>query len=380
MKNRSEAIDGYRGLMLFVMTCGHLAFLPFITLAGMNVFVFIHAFTGFGWLSVVEGFCFLSGLVAGIASGRRWLAGRQSEVTEGAIKRTFMLYLIQIVMLLAFASALAMSQWYYDCFYKLHSLVGIWIDGPGIRYFLDHPCIGAVLGSLFIYLPPYFDILPLFMCFTLITPLILRLIGQGNGNWVLMGSFSLWLFVQFIVPVSVLEAMFFNIPHDFGWFSQSAFQLVYIVGLMIGFEIARGEEFLLWKWCGKIGALIALALPILYFSGISLVDVDRFGWMRVVGFSLKALLAYGLAQVVVLRPFVPLGRWSLSVFIYHLILVFGLTAFYEQIGELPQWLCFCAYGLTLSTLWVIPLIQEWRQRVLAASPNVLASSSSGIAK
>jgi hypothetical protein len=93
--------------------------------------------------------------------------------------------------------------------------------------------------GLLLYRPPLLDILPIYIIFLLIMPVVLILAGRLSWRYVLTGSFLLWLFAQFGFRTFVHEVLtrFFglNIPlNEMGAFDLWAWQFWWVVGVSFG--------------------------------------------------------------------------------------------------------------------------------------------------
>src|SRR3990167_6722989 len=260
MAKRIAQIDGYRGLLLFGMTWNHLILFPFIGIEGLRNWLFAYVYNSCGYFSNSEGFFFLAGLVSGLVYGRRVLEGE--NVWRRVKGRIFQMYLAHILLLLGVSVALCLSTKYLESWIELHELIPIWKGQEGILYFLNHPVQGFFLGACFLYALPFFDILPLFMLFLAVTPMILEQLRKERMIAVLRTSIALWIFVQVIPSIGLEGIMKQWLPVKLGWFNPFAVQLLFIAGLAIGFAYVRGSLISVKKLILMVLALLLITYSI----------------------------------------------------------------------------------------------------------------------
>ena len=168
-----------------------------------------------GFFTATVGFVFLSGLVAGrVYERERFVAGTRSMIRRVA-HRARALYVTQMVVFLLLVAAI-----------ELH------VRGAG-RWDMSlvdtNPWEGIAYGATLLYEPWYLGILPIYILFLVLTPIILVQFDKGNARRVLALSALLWL-------VSGLLIHFPSNPSgiDFGPYNPLAYQLVFISGLAFG--------------------------------------------------------------------------------------------------------------------------------------------------
>jgi hypothetical protein len=168
-----------------------------------------------GFFTATVGFVFLSGLVAGrVYKRERVVAGTRSMIRRVAY-RVRALYLTQMLVFLALVAAI-----------ELH------VRGSG-RWDMSlvdtNPWEGIAYGAALLYEPWYLGILPIYMLFLLLTPIVLMQFEKGNVRRVLALSVLLW----------VMSGLLIHLPSnpsgvDFGPYNPLAYQLVFISGLAFG--------------------------------------------------------------------------------------------------------------------------------------------------
>ena len=89
-------------------------------------------------------------------------------------------------------------------------------------------------GLLLFHQPAYFDILPMYVIFSLLTPFMLYLLRGGYGAWLLIVSVIFWGIGQAVHPVP-------DLSDSLGWegnaglFNILSWQVLWVAGLFIGF-------------------------------------------------------------------------------------------------------------------------------------------------
>jgi hypothetical protein len=250
------------------------------------------------------------------------------------------------------------------------------INHPGLHNLLDFyfsvgPKRAAVDAALLAYRPPLLDILPMYVIFMGLTPIVLT-IGQRIG-WrsILAGSFVLWLMAQ----LGLRQAAYIwmghaglRIPlHEMGAFDLWAWQLVWTVGLWCGVRWAQGD-LPITEWARKItvpAAVIVVALIGLRYSLNYGVDLGRFepafdkwhlGFVRPVEFvCVSALLIRFQASLkwLAIRPLVIMGQASLPVFCTHVAFCFlGLTLMRDN-PVVAGWERVALPALTFTSLYFV---------------------------
>src|SRR6201984_2388708 len=169
---RLNELDALRGLMLVWITLTHL---PTVLSTYTN--------QPFGFVSASEGFIFLSALFTGRIYFR--LAQREGypAMRSKLLLRTLRLYGYH-ALLLAFAFLVAVPIASRGNRPQLHNLLDY--------YFAVGPKQPISEGLLLIYRPPLLDILPIYILFLLVTPLLLTISRRINRAPILAGSATMW--------------------------------------------------------------------------------------------------------------------------------------------------------------------------------------------
>ena len=365
---RRPEIDALRGVFLVWMTLTHL---PTHLSDLVN--------QPFGFVSSAEGFVFLSALLV----ARLYI--RQAAEAGAALrtklwKRALRIYSYHLILL---ACAFTMAATFAVTAHRL-ALINL------LNFYLAHP-FPAIVGSLLlIYCPPLLDILPMYVIFLLITPFLLPIAARRGWKGILLASGFVWLLAQFglrawvhdvVVHVTTLQ-----IPlQDTGSFNLFAWQMVWVTGLCIGAASAQeGRSF--WRpprFVYPVSALICI-----FFIGMRhnwfgnhltqqtlglQLDKWQLGPLRLVNLIAFACVIYWsrklLTRLILIEPFIMLGKASLQVFCAHLAFVFvGLALLYGTVSQLRG---FDAVGLVASTFvgLIFVAVRELRRKRQAQSTN-----------
>jgi len=325
---RRPELDALRGLFLVWMTLTHLPtrFSDFVN-------------QPIGFVSSAEGFVFISALLVGRLYIREFVQD-PANVRARLWKRSFKIYGYHLAML-TFAFTIVAA-------YAVHTHKAALINL--LDFYLARPKAAIVGSLLLIYCPPLLDILPMYVAFLFLTPLVLSAAVRFGWRFILGASALLWLLAQFglrdIVHNAVVHLTHLRIPlQETGAFNLFAWQAVWAVGLWIGARTAtRPVPF------GQVPRWLAAASAVtcLFFIGI------RYGWLgphlttqvlaipldkwqigplRVLNLLALSIFFFWLRKyalrVVALEPFPTLGKASLRVFCAHLFFVFvGLALLY----------------------------------------------------
>jgi hypothetical protein len=367
---RRPEIDALRGVFLVWMTLTHL---PTHLSDLVN--------EPFGFVSSAEGFVFLSALLV----ARLYI--KQAAEAGGALriklwKRALRIYGYHLILLaLAFTMAAAFAE-------MAHRLALINL----LNFYLAHP-FPAIVGSLLlIYCPPLLDILPMYVIFLLITPLLLPIAAHRGWKGILLASGSVWLLAQFGLRAWVHDVVVhlttLQIPlQETGAFNLFAWQMVWVSGLCIGAISAQeGRSFRRPpRFVYPVSALICI-----FFIGVRhnwlgshlieqalglQLDKWQLGPLRVVNLIAFACVIYGarklLTRLFLIEPFIMLGKASLQVFCAHLAFVFiGLALLYGTVSQLHGLDAVGLVTLTFAGL-VLVALREIRRKRQAHATNHL---------
>ena len=138
-----------------------------------------------GFFSTAEGFVFISALLAGLLFQKRSEKLGFAAARAATLERALRIYRAHLVTL-----------------FVVFAICGLFLTWmPGIRYilskFFDSPT-SAVAGSVaLLFQPPLLDILPMYIIFSLVTPLAFWVAGRVGWRVVFAASVGLWIASQF---------------------------------------------------------------------------------------------------------------------------------------------------------------------------------------
>jgi hypothetical protein len=377
---RQTELDWLRGLMLVLMTITHLP-----------TWFSTHVGQPFGFVSAAEGFVFLSAFLVGCVYShtarirgypamRRALWGRALKVYGAHVALLLFLFWLLV--------PIAVSR-------DAHAITDL------AAFYIQHPHVALASGLLLAYNPPLLDILPMYVLFLAISPLVLGHASRRGWGVLLSVSAVLWLFAQHggwrHVYESVAALVGWPVPYgQTGAFSFAAWQLLWLVGLRAGAmrEVAALDPPsddkpwsgpLIWTAVG-IAALFFVLRHItgqIPFGGDgalnALFDKWHLGPLRLLNFAVLAIIAVHGRRVLVRwarrSPLATLGRASLTVFSVHLLLCLAaLTIVGDALRPQADWLPDAALVAgTLLVLYGVARASLGGEQALRARRRALAA-------
>jgi hypothetical protein len=359
---RRPELDALRGLFLVWMTLTHLP---------THLSDFVNQ--PFGFISSAEGFVFLSGLLVARLYIRQ-AAEEGTALRTKLWKRALRIYGYHLILL---ALAFTMAAAFAVTTHKL-ALTNL------LSFYLAHPFTAIVGSLLLIYCPPLLDILPMYVLFMLVTPYLLALAARRGWNVILFASGSIWLLAQFglrtWVHNLVVHLTHLRIPlQETGAFNLFAWQLVWVSGMWIGAASARGQ--LPFARLPRL-AYPASAIICLFFIGIRhnwlghrltpqtlglQLDKWQIGPLRLVNLIAFTCVLYWarrlVTRIVMVEPFLTLGKASLEVFCAHIVFVFvGLALLYGEVSQLHGIYAESLIAMTFTGLVLVALREVHRKR------------------
>lgn len=285
-----------------------------------------------GFISAAEGFVGLSALLVGFIYSRK-ITQDERGVWSKLWRRSLRIYIYQLILL--------------ALLFTVAATVAIETNRTAIlnllTFYVAHPIAGIVSSVLLIYCPPLFDILPMYIIFLFLTPLILSVARRIEWKWVLAISAALWLGAQFglreAVDHWIGHVTRLNVPVVAeGAFNLFAWQAVWILGLWFGATAAAGEMPLhkLPRWAYPVSVVVCT-----FFLGVRhgwwgpqlgqqsfgvALDKWQLGWMRVFNIAAYIVVFWWLrkyiAKAISREPLIIFGQASIEVFCWHLFFVF----------------------------------------------------------
>jgi len=369
---RRPELDALRGLFLVWMTLTHLPtrFSDFVN-------------QPIGFVSSAEGFVFISALLVGRLYIRE-LAQNASGVRMKLWKRTLKIYSYHLLMLaLAFTVAAAFAVHTHKA-----AITNL------LDFYLAHPLVAIVGSVLLLYCPPLLDILPMYVTFLFITPMLLSAAVRFGWRKVLIASGMVWLLAQFglrdLVHNWIVHVTHLQVPlQETGAFNLFAWQAVWTVGMWLGARSATGPAILkkVPGWAAATSAVLCAFFigtrygwlgPHLTQQALGLqLDKWQIGPLRVLNLVAFTVFFYWLRKyvmrMVAIEPFLTLGRASLRVFCAHVLFVFvGLALLYGDTGEeLERVHGITAIALLVGTFTALILVaaHEVRKRHAGRGPQ-----------
>jgi hypothetical protein len=275
-----------------------------------------YVYEALGYISAVSGFVFLSGLVAGFVYPKHLQQGA-ARLWKRAITRAWIIYLYHAALLIIFAMA-------------------------------EHePLRTTLLGLVLVSKPVVVDILPMFVIFVLFIPLILTGFRRNMDWLVLLTSFALWAAVQFDALRPLRRVLLERLDAPLGDMAVLAWQFLFVLGMWIGYRVVYKESIKIPRNRYLVG-LSAVFLLAMFLIRHELVRADELalfvtrrstrlthlGWLRLL--NLLALV-YVLSLLVSVREKLfhcrwleLLGRHSLQVFSYHVLVMILLRAMWSR--------------------------------------------------
>ena len=271
-----------------------------------------------GFFTTAECFVFVSAFLAGMVFRKRseklgFMAARASSVHRAL--RIYRAHLITV------GFAFVLGSFFLSEF-------------PGVRYLLDHYLVDpwtAVAGSVaLLFRPPLMDILPLYILFSLLTPLVFWAAQRWGWRTVLLVSFLTWLIAQTHLRDLLLTTAGNLSFVQLGPFDLLAWQFLWVGGLFIGQRLLGNQPLMVVPhWLRPL--LILSVIVFLFWRWISIAngpdsitqtwwfDKWHLGPLRLINFALAASVAASFLKYinrweVGLRPFLLIGRHMLPVF------------------------------------------------------------------
>ncbi len=350
---RIFSLDVFRGLCLAVMAVDHFGG-PITKLTQQTV----------GFVSVAEGFVFISGLVAGLVYGRLALLQPQ-RLRRASLKRAYTIYAVHLGTVYAFM----MLAYVLPEFAKLLK--------TSTGFFPDQPHRVAIAAALLLHQPLFLDILPIYVLFLIAMPWAIQQFIHGRHKRVLLLSGVFWLAAQFDLRQGLLTVMqqTLGVRVTAGLFDPMAWQVLFVLGLWLGTRKAQSGAWQLPLRQVPVSVWMAILAALFIFRHLPMgetilasspfADRQALGWLRLVNFLVLAygisLLSHRLPSGWLMNWFAFLGRHSLQVYVFHTVFLYLILPAQPVIDNLSDpWqvalsLLFAA-SMSLPALWH----QIWR--------------------
>lgn len=309
---RDVRLDAVRGLLLVVMTVDHLP---------GPLRDWVHEV--FGYVSAAEGFVFLSGFVAGLTYSRISYTNGNIVLWTRVVQRAGLIYIYHaftFIFLLLILRRFAGNESYWTTWKPLLQ---------------ENLAMAILRGCTLLYQPRFLDILPMYCLFVLLIPTAIQ--WAKSGPYLLVTSSLLWSLAQFGLPQKVAPSQFLDMPINLGDFDIFAWQLLFLAGLYAGFLRYRSGEQQASPWkvfgpCAVVvsGVLFCLKHGLFDITSITgqislLTDKHFLGPLRLLNFlavsAVASMILRAIKPTPVIRTLAYLGRHSLQVFSYQILLV-----------------------------------------------------------
>lgn len=205
--DRILIVDALRGVCLVLMTIGHLPENPLWRIANVM-------YGPFGLFTAASGFVFLCGWVAGRVYGARRQKYGARLVNRHLLSRFIKLHSAQLVLILGFGLPSAL---HLNIASRLH-----------LDLFDTHPLKAFLMAVFLFYQAGGLGILPMYLFFVLLTPLLLWQLQTGHAWRVLACSSVIW----------AASGLVIGLPHNPAWvyfeFNPLGYQIIFVCGVIIG--------------------------------------------------------------------------------------------------------------------------------------------------
>jgi hypothetical protein len=372
---RRPELDALRGLFLVWMTLTHLP-TRFSELVNQP----------FGFVSSAEGFVFLSAMLVAtlyIHKAAEDGDGVRNKLWKRALK-IYGYHLVMLAMVFTVVAAFA-AHTHRAAIYNL------------VNFYLSHPATAVIGSLLLIYCPPLLDILPMYVTFLLVTPYILSASIRRGWTGIIVASSFIWLLAQFglrtWMHTLVVHVTGLHIPlQETGAFNLFSWQAIWVLALWLGAKSAQGVNPLskLPAWVFPLSGAVCLFFlgvrhdwlgPHLTQEALGLaLDKWQIGPLRVLNLFAFSCVVYGsrkiLTKLVLVEPFLTLGKASLEVFCAHVFFVFvGLALLYGEVTELHGRVAIVLLTVTFAALIGVATREVRRKRKLRnSSPTAGATA------
>ncbi|MDC0709736.1 OpgC domain-containing protein [Stigmatella sp. ncwal1] len=389
---RLEVLDGLRGYFLVFMVLNHLTFAGGYLLVKLN-----HG--ELGYVQDAPGFVFLSGLLLGQVYGARMQKHGYRAGASKIYHRAFELYRYTagcLLAIIALGFLLTESSVYWE---------------PWLWRLAQNDWGFALAAAALLYQPTYMDILPQYIVYLALSPRLVWLCVTGRWRKVAIGSLLLWLGVQFGVHLplaSAIDAVMGALHTGLvlrAHFNVLAWQIVFMGGLVLGCLTSIGQLdwrrvfdparrglveaalcivvfFMIWR-LGMTWELFPEAMQarlrtlevraefsmmfLLNFAALSyLVGWLIIGgvrsdsaWARRAGEGLRALFTLPFLRL--------LGRHSLQVYVWHVLVIYLLKAVDYHHGPFNELTKTAIAASAVASLALPALLKEHRTAAAAVT-------------
>jgi hypothetical protein len=378
---RRIELDVLRGFLLLGMTLTHLP-----TKAS------VISNQTFGFVSDAEGFIFLAAFLVGQIEQRTDQRCGESCVLRDVLRRTCRIYFYQCALLAIAFTVVA------EVALRFHRLA---LEDL-LSFYLQSPKQALIAAALLEYRPSLMDILPMYIVFMLLTPIVRKIARSLGWGTVLVVSFIVWAGAQFGLRAWVYNHTDFfglHVPESStGAFDLYGWQLLWMIGLALGSihaeslsaapSNAADSDSRMPGWLVRLSCVVAVAFLVLRYAPdnhwvdaelyASLTDKWHLGAARLIDFAAIALLLvrFGdqIAGLPLFKPLASLGQASIQVFSVHVLFCIAGQALSSQANaELPWWEQGFLLSVTISALFITAHLANKRSHKKALGPVWVAT-------
>jgi hypothetical protein len=366
---RDLRLDFMRGLIMVYVIVVHLEFASLFSLL---------AWERLGIVSSAEGFVMLSGLVVGLVYGNYAQTIGLPKTAKRLWQRAFKLYRVNLFIILSIPLLGLLP--FIDTF----EVTNWWVPNVRSQAYYLYPADSApywvwLWKAATIQIGPHqFQIIGLYVILIGLAPLAILAIMRGYLSWLLLFSWSAYIFNLFY-DVRVIPARFES------GFPLLSWQLLFFNSLVVGYY---REQVLGWlvaesnQWMGRLAALLCMGFILLSFStpnklfwpwsSFSLIPTDIYYYMRDLWFD-KTLLSPGrllnnlalfITMYILLSRYwrvfnqalgwllIPLGQSSLYIFIVHVYMILLVSNLPIPVLD-SFWWGTLAHGTVILLIWLM---------------------------
>lgn len=395
---RFDIIDGMRGYFLVFMLINHLIFVGGYWLVEIN-------HRQFAFVEDAQGFVFLSGLLTGMVYSRKMMKNGYATGRDQIWGRAFELYRYAMGTILVVLVAQMV----------LPGATRIWHDWLASTSFDDPLRLGAI--ATFVFQPTFMDILPQYIVYMLFAPLAIWYCIQGRWGSVAVVSLILWTAGQLGLQRIATEPLH-------GWllkadgeglrtsFNFLGWQIVFFSGLIAGTLTSMGKVDWTTVFSPQNTFIPRMALMVcLFFLPLRIVTahdllpqylLDKFATMEIradfgpvylMNFAAAALglawlliagphhrsatvrrMAAGITWIFSIRYLQLLGRHSLHIYVWHVMIVYmifyldGNTPLLSQTAK-------TMIAVVCLGLLSLPALYRERDRFLGKPPSDVGNAN-----
>lgn len=287
-----------------------------------------------GFFTAAEGFVFVSAFLAGMLFRRRAESRGFDAARSSSIQRAWRIYRGH---LLTLAFAFVIGSLFLGQFPGIRNLLDRYLENP----------LPAMIGSaVLLFRPPLMDILPMYILFSLLTPLVFSVAQRSGWKTVMLLSVAVWVAAQLGVRDLLWSGWKDNPYIEPGPFDLLAWQLLWIIGLFLGQRYEKQKAG--WEFPVMIQPVlipVAIAFLICRWGSHSLgldlttqtwlLDKWHLGPLRLINFLATGWLIVRFGKrlgrwEVLFRPLVLVARHMLPIFCTEICLSILLIGVAEK--------------------------------------------------